>query len=249
MSTQKEVPTRSYEDRVEHRFRRKATAVADRIQRLMGDMTQAALAERVGKGDSTVSDHLSGTVNVTLRTITEYESALDAAVVSVPDLERPKERRRRRDSGSRRVSEQRKAVQDIDPAKRRLHRLLTRVSARIGKLLDDDEECTQKDLADRLGKDPSYVSRVLGGGVNLTLKTIVRFEEAFGACILSVKGTPKGTFTGRHKTTAYVQLVQKTDDGCHFEDQEGKVTKGVTAHLESNEKEVTIADDPVMSYG
>jgi len=247
MSTQKAAPTHSYEDRVEHRFRQKATAVADRIRTLMGDMTQSALADRVGKGDSTVSDHLSGTINVTLRTIAEYESALDGTVVSVLGLERPKKRRRRDDSPRRR-SEEGKAVQNIDPVKRRLHRLLTQVSARIGQLLDADEECTQKDLADRFGKDPSYVSRVLGGGVNLTLRTVVQFEEVLGACILSVKGTPKGTFTGRHKATAYVQLVQKTDDGCHFEDQEGKVTKGMTGYLESKKND-TIADDPVMAYG
>ena len=248
MSIQKATPTRSYEGRIEQRFRQKATAVADRIRTLMRDMTQAALADRIGKGNSTVSDHLSGTTNVTLRTIAEYESALDGTVVSVPDLERPKKRRRRRDDSSRRMSEQRKAVQDIDPVKRRLHRLLTQVSARIGQLLDADEECTQKNLADRLGKDPSYVSRVLGGGVNLTLRTIVQFEEALGACILSVEGTPKGTFTGHHKTTAYVQLVHKTEDGCHFEDREGKVTKGMTGYLKSK-REDTIADDPVMSYG
>lgn len=214
----------------------------------MGALTQGELAERVEKGASTVSNHLSGRANLTLRTIIEYAVALDEEIISVPDVKRPRKRRRHSSEGRRRVSKQREALDEIDPVKRKLHRFLTTLTARIGQVLQENEDLSQQVLAERLGKDPSYVSRVLGGGVNLTLKTIVQFEEALGACILSVKGTPKGTFTGRHKATAFVQLVQKTDDGCHFEDREGKVTKGMTGYLESK-REDTIADDPVMAYG
>lgn len=247
MNTQSASASSSNEDRIGRRFTRKAEAVADRIRALMGDMTQAELADRVGKGDSTVSDHLSGTVNVTLRTVAEYEDALGGTVVAVPELDRPKHRpRRRRSASTRRVSEERKKVQNIDSAKRRLHRLLTRVSARIGQLLDADEGLTQQGLADRLGKDPSYVSRVLGGGVNLTLQTIVQFEDALDACILEVKSTPKGTFSGKHKATTYVRSFRKSGDGCYLEDQEGKATRGMTGYL-NTESEDAVAEEPVAA--
>lgn len=231
------------EDTIAERLDRKAAAVVDRIRSLMGDMTQTELADRVGKGDSTVSDHLRGTVNLTLRTIAEYEMALDDTVVEVPDLNRPS-RRRRRSSKTRRPKE-RKAVQDIDPVKRRLHRLLTNVSARIGQVLNTREDFTQQALAERIGKDPSYVSRVLGGGVNLTLKTIVQFEEALDVCILQVEGRHEGTFSGRRQTSGYVPSYRTSSDGCYLRDQEERTSSGLTEWLESQSEE-GISNEPEM---
>lgn len=247
MTTDEAQAALSYEDRIDKRFDRKTTAVSSRIRSLLGDTTQTALADRIGKSDSTVSNHLSGTVNLTLRTIAEYEVALGGRVVTVPESDGPDERRRRRrSSGTRRVSEERKTVREIDPAKRRYHRLLTHVSVRIGQLLDADEECTQQELANRLDKDPSYVSRVLGGGVNLTLRTIVQFEKVIDACVLDVKNAPRGTFSGQHKAKAYVPSFRESNDGCYLRDQQGKVTKGLTGHLNSKSEDA-VADEPVMA--
>lgn len=238
------IHTTPTEDPVAERLDHKAPAVVDRIRSLMGDMTQTELADRVGKGDSTVSDHLRGTVNLTLRTIAEYEMALGDTVVEVPDLKRPS-RRRRRSSETRRAKE-RKAVQDIDPVKRRLHRLLTRVSARIGQVLNGRNDFTQQDLAERIGKDPSYVSRVLGGGVNLTLKTVVQFEEALDVCILRVKGRPReGTFSGRRQTSGYVPSYRSSSDGGYLRDREGRTSSGLTGWLESQNEE-GISNEPEM---
>ena len=47
---------------------------------------------------------------------------------------------------------------------------------------------TQKELADRAGWSEPYVSRLLSGDQNLTLKTVARLEEALGADLLTVVG-------------------------------------------------------------
>ena len=244
MTAGKDTFSHSYEDRIQRRFGRTATAVANRIRSLMGEMTQTDLADRVGKGDSTVSDHLSGTVNVTLRTIAEYETALDETIVKVPDVDRPTHRRRR-SLDTRSVSKEQQAVRDIDPVKRRLHRLLTRISARIGQVLNARDERTQQALAERIGKDPSYVSRVLGGGVNLTLKTIAQFEVALNTCLLQVEGLhSRGLFQGRREQSDYVPF-RKSSDGRHFQDHSGRTSSGLTGWLESKNQEC-LSEEPEM---
>jgi transcriptional regulator with XRE-family HTH domain len=235
MSTRAKTAPLSYDERVEERLVRLSEAIPDRIRALKGDTLQRELAEQVGKSSSTVSNHLSGGVNLTLRTIAEYEGALDGEVVQVPQLERPKRRRRRSASGTRRVSDQRRALNDIDPATRRLHRLLTDVSARIGQVLDAREDLTQQALAERMGKDASYVSRVLGGGVNLTLKTIAQFEEALGDRVICVvdplhRGQAKGQFS------VYASM-RPSSDGGHYVDVPRAVTGAVTGYLERKQQE------------
>lgn len=44
----------------------------------------------------------------------------------------------------------------------------------------------QKDVAERAGWKESYVSRLLNGEQNMTLKSIARFEEAVGADVVSI---------------------------------------------------------------
>jgi transcriptional regulator with XRE-family HTH domain len=79
----------------------------------------------------------------------------------------------------------RRDVEQIPSSEKRFYRKNDDVVARIHEL-KDEQGLTQKELAEAVGKTPSYVSRVLGGGVNLTLETIAEFEEALGAEILSV---------------------------------------------------------------
>ena len=43
---------------------------------------------------------------------------------------------------------------------------------------------TQRELAEKLGKQESYVSKILAGWSNPTLKTIVEFEVALGKDII-----------------------------------------------------------------
>jgi len=71
----------------------------------------------------------------------------------------------------------------IPLAEKRLFDKTDDVAARIIALMEA-QGLTQRELAAKVGKRESYVSRVLGGGVNLTLKTIAEFEAALGADIL-----------------------------------------------------------------
>jgi transcriptional regulator with XRE-family HTH domain len=79
----------------------------------------------------------------------------------------------------------RQAAEQVSSAEKRFYRKNDEVVARIRDLLDE-RGLTQKELAEKVDKTPSYVSRVLGGAVNLTLKTITEFEDALDADILAV---------------------------------------------------------------
>lgn len=54
-------------------------------------------------------------------------------------------------------------------------------------------DITKQEFASRMGWKPSYLSRVLAGDSNLTLKTIARLEIVLGEEIIT---TPKGTEYG-----------------------------------------------------
>lgn len=226
MTTPKASPSIS-DARVEKQFDRTIQAITRRIRDAMGDMPQSELADRIDKSDSTVSSHLNGRPNLTLRTIARYEIALGEDIVSVPDVQRPSTRRRRR-GGERRVSEQRASLDDIDPVTRKLHSLLTDLTARIGQVIAADDDLSQRELARRIGRDESYVSRVLGGGVNLTLKTIAAFEVALDIQLLKVDGHDLEDISGSYQTHETVPSLQGSSDGGYCLDREGTVTKAVT---------------------
>lgn len=83
---------------------------------------------------------------------------------------------------SERVTSLQQDAEQIPDAERRLHRRLDDIAARMIALMER-RGLNQKELAARVGKKESYVSRVLGGGVNLTQKTIAEFEAALDADI------------------------------------------------------------------
>ena len=51
---------------------------------------------------------------------------------------------------------------------------------------------TQKDVVARTGWSKGFVSRLLSGGGNLTLRTLARFEEAVGVDVLEVSAATPG---------------------------------------------------------
>lgn len=171
----------TFAGRVEERFSQLSLAIAEGIKAALGTTRQKVLAKATGKHRSTVSRHLSGEVNLTLKTIVAYENELPVGVIEVPGLRRSEPRGRRAEERPRRP------LTHIDPVARRLQHLLNDVSSRIGSLLSDKDGMSQEELADRMGKDSGYISRVMGSGVNLTLKTIAAFEVALDASILSVR--------------------------------------------------------------
>jgi transcriptional regulator with XRE-family HTH domain len=73
------------------------------------------------------------------------------------------------------------------PENRRLQRrekLLVEVTEAIAKVLNE-EGISQTELARRLGTTKGYVSQLLNGGRNLTLKTLADVADALG-CVIEV---------------------------------------------------------------
>jgi transcriptional regulator with XRE-family HTH domain len=69
-------------------------------------------------------------------------------------------------------------------------RLYSDIVVRIHELMQD-QQITQRDLASRLGKSPSEISKWLNGGHNLTLKSLAKLEAELNAPIIEiVTGVP-----------------------------------------------------------
>lgn len=216
----------SFADRVDERFRALSLAIATQIDTAKGDWTQGVLGDRVGKGNTSVSRDLSGEANLSLKTIVRYEVALDEMILSVPEMKQSSPscgRRRQRPEGGWTKPDVRE--DEVDPIAQRLHRLLTRLSRRIRAKVQEEEDLTQTDLAERVEKSPSYVSRLLGGGVNVTLKTIATFEIALGTRLLSVAGN---TANEPYRQSAFIPQVEPSNDGGYCKDKEGIATRAVT---------------------
>ena len=81
-------------------------------------------------------------------------------------------------------------VKGIPDAKRRLLQRTDEIAIRIAELMRE-RGLNQTELAGKVKKRKSYVSRILSGTVNLTLKTVAEFEAALGDNILTVpSGSP-----------------------------------------------------------
>lgn len=76
-----------------------------------------------------------------------------------------------------------KIANKVSPIRRRFVQKQGELSAQIWDVLDR-HNWTQQDLADKMGKKPSYISRILRGGGNPTLMTICAIEEALGEEVL-----------------------------------------------------------------
>jgi len=70
-------------------------------------------------------------------------------------------------------------------AKDRLKELKAAIGAQIRAFLEENE-WSQQQLADALGADKSFISKLLSGEYNLTLKTIVELEKVIGSQIVSI---------------------------------------------------------------
>lgn len=80
-------------------------------------------------------------------------------------------------------------------------------------------DISQRELAAKLGKSESYVSRVLGGGVNLTIKTIAQFEAALKADILVLPQSRNQELRPYESRKEVVQIVtQHVVEGLHVDD-------------------------------
>lgn len=76
-----------------------------------------------------------------------------------------------------------RVVESISPDKRKFVKRQGEFAAKIDEILEQTG-MTQRELAEKLGKQESYVSKILAGWSNPTLKTIVEFEVALGKDII-----------------------------------------------------------------
>lgn len=77
-----------------------------------------------------------------------------------------------------------KLVESISPVTRQYVNRQVGFAATVAEKLKASG-MTQRDLAERLGKKESYISRVLSGDANPTLKTISEFEVALGEDVIT----------------------------------------------------------------
>ena len=66
----------------------------------------------------------------------------------------------------------------------RLVELQNEITEQILDIIKNTKGLNQKILAKKMNKTESYISRIVGGNVNMTLSTIVDFEEVLGQDIL-----------------------------------------------------------------
>lgn len=102
---------------------------------------------------------------------------------------------------SKEKSRLRKEVEEIPKEKRKLHRSLTKISMKIHKALrkqDITYEELEKEIERHNEERPGeWIERMLGGGVNLSLRTIFRLEEALDTKLIDVREHEAETFEGR----------------------------------------------------
>ena len=71
----------------------------------------------------------------------------------------------------------------------RLERVLFQVAEEISRLMRD-QNMSRAEIAERLGVSRAYVTKILNGNPNLTIKTMLRLAEALGR-ELSIQFVPK----------------------------------------------------------
>jgi transcriptional regulator with XRE-family HTH domain len=79
----------------------------------------------------------------------------------------------------------RKAVASISPCTRKFVERQGEFAVRITEIMKLSG-MTQRQLANKLGKNESYISRIVAGWANPTLRTIVEFEVALGQNIIEI---------------------------------------------------------------
>lgn len=92
---------------------------------------------------------------------------------------------------SEKKSRLRKSVEKIPDEKRKLHRSLTKISMNVHKALRSQEmsfEELEKEIGRHNEERPGeWIQRMLGGGVNLSLRTIFKLEEALGVKLIGIQ--------------------------------------------------------------
>ncbi len=79
----------------------------------------------------------------------------------------------------------RKTAAIVPPATRKFVERQGAFAVRIAEIMKVSG-ITQRQLAEKLGKNESYISRIVAGWANPTLRTIVEFEVALGQDVIDI---------------------------------------------------------------
>lgn len=98
----------------------------------------------------------------------------------------------------------RKSLNDVrNTFSYRLEKALFNVAERICYLLDV-REMTRTDLAEKMNVSPAYVTKILRGNPNLTIKSLLKLSDALEHDI-SIQFVPKKTMV--HSVSSYVPVT------------------------------------------
>jgi len=86
--------------------------------------------------------------------------------------------------------------EEIPDEKRKLHRSLTKISMNVHKALRN-QDMTFEELEKEIGRHnenrpEEWIQRMLGGGVNLSLRTIFKLEDALGVKLIGIQDHESG---------------------------------------------------------
>lgn len=110
-----------------------------------------------------------------------------------------------------------KQIQDETPAAVKIFvKKYAEIVMRVHQLLRE-QGLTQKDLAERMEKTPSEISKWLGGNHNLTLRSIARLEAELDADIIRVPRKDAFRAHGKVSISASVPVQKPVSGGIEFQ--------------------------------
>lgn len=109
-----------------------------------------------------------------------------------------------------------KVSQAVAPASKLFAKKSLDVVDQIHHILEQ-KNMTQKDLAQKLGKSESEISKWLSGGHNITLKTIAKLEIALDATILTTPLRQDGHYYSYQSYQKVAKIIPISTD--NWEDQ------------------------------
>lgn len=99
---------------------------------------------------------------------------------------------------SEQKSRLRKDVENIPEHKRKLHRSLTKLGMNVSWALRKND-MTKEDLAEEIGRPVEWINRLFGGGINLSLRSIYKLEDALGEELIDARDFQGDTDTSRRR--------------------------------------------------
>jgi ribosome-binding protein aMBF1 (putative translation factor) len=92
----------------------------------------------------------------------------------------------------------RREVENIPEHKKKLHRSLTRVSMNVSWALRKSD-MTKEELAEEIERPVEWMNRLLGGGIDPSLRSLYKLEEALEVKLIDVHEHKGDTDTKRNR--------------------------------------------------